>query len=313
MTKIKLSLPTGNSVEKSLLSAFSVGEKKYVVMDAESVGSMGLPIILVSAFSGEKLSKILDQNEWTSVKEALKSIISGGNVQYINIPQSLTADEIFYNQLTLPLASFDVLKNSYKPQEVEMNPAPVGGETLFENNASQEAVPSESVVVSNSPVEQAPAPVLNEQHELPEQNSTDAVVNPLLADMPADNSQAINNNVQTTENTNNTVMPDSTGDILPNSVSPEPSNIAVESNSPLNNMDVPNSNMMPIEDINNSTQANTDVLNNISPDSQGLSNSSSVVETPKDNDDNIETLKKEFLLNCEKMFDEIVSKIKSNN
>lgn len=313
MTKIKLSLPTGNSVEKSLLSAFSVGEKKYVVMDAESVGSMGLPIILVSAFSGEKLSKILDQNEWTSVKEALKSIISGGNVQYINIPQSLTADEIFYNQLTLPLASFDVLKNSYKPQEVEMNPAPVGGETLFENNASQEAVPSESVVVSNSPVEQAPAPVLNEQHELPEQNSTDAVVNPLLADMPAENSQAINNNVQTTENTNNTVMPDSTGDILPNSVSPEPSNIAVESNSPLNNMDVPNSNMMPIEDINNSTQANTDVLNNISPDSQGLSNSSSVVETPKDNDDNIETLKKEFLLNCEKMFDEVVSKIKSNN
>lgn len=313
MTKIKLSLPTGNSVEKSLLSAFSVGEKKYVVMDAESVGSMGLPIILVSAFSGEKLSKILDQNEWTSVKEALKSIISGGNVQYINIPQSLTADEIFYNQLTLPLASFDVLKNSYKPQEVEMNPAPVGGETLFENNASQEAVPSESVVVSNSPVEQAPAPVLNEQHELPEQNSTDAVVNPLLADVPAENSQAINNNVQTTENTNNTVMPDSTGDILPNSVSPEPSNIAVESNSPLNNMDVPNSNMMPIEDINNSTQANTDALNNISPDSQGLSNSSSVVETPKDNDDNIETLKKEFLLNCEKMFDEIVSKIKSNN
>lgn len=313
MTKIKLSLPTGNSVEKSLLSAFSVGEKKYVVMDAESVGSMGLPIILVSAFSGEKLSKIIDQNEWTSVKEALKSIISGGNVQYINIPQNLTADEIFYNQLTLPLASFDVLKNSYKPQEVEMNPAPVGGETLFENNASQEAVPSESVVVSNSPIEQAPAPVLNEQHELPEQNSTDAVVNPLLADMPAENSQAINNNVQTTKNTNNTVMPDSTGDILPNSVSPEPSNIAVESNSPLDNMDVPNSNMMPIEDINNSTQANTDVLNNISPDSQGLSNSSSVVETPKDNNDNIETLKKEFLLNCEKMFDEIVSKIKNNN
>ena len=313
MTKIKLSLPTGNSVEKSLLSAFSVGEKKYVVMDAESVGSMGLPIILVSAFSGEKLSKIIDQNEWTSVKEALKSIISGGNVQYINIPQNLTADEIFYNQLTLPLASFDVLKNSYKPQEVEMNPAPVGGETLFENNASQEAVPSESAVVSNSPIEQAPAPVLNEQHELPEQNSTDAVVNPLLADMPAENSQAINNNVQTTKNTNNTVMPDSTDDILPNSVSPEPSNIAVESNSPLDNMDVPNSNMMPIEDINNSTQANTDVLNNISPDSQGLSNSSSVVETPKDNNDNIETLKKEFLLNCEKMFDEIVSKIKSNN
>ena len=313
MTKIKLSLPTGNSVEKSLLSAFSVGEKKYVVMDAESVGSMGLPIILVSAFSGEKLSKIIDQNEWTSVKEALKSIISGGNVQYINIPQNLTADEIFYNQLTLPLASFDVLKNSYKPQEVEMNPAPVGGETLFENNASQEAEPSESVVVSNSPIEQAPAPVLNEQHELPERNSTDAVVNPLLADMPAENSQAINNNVQTTKNTNNTVMPDSTGDILPNSVSPEPSNIAVESNSPLDNMDVPNSNMMPIEDINNSTQANTDVLNNISPDSQGLSNSSSVVETPKDNNDNIETLKKEFLLNCEKMFDEIVSKIKSNN
>lgn len=313
MTKIKLSLPTGNSVEKSLLSAFSVGEKKYVVMDAESVGSMGLPIILVSAFGGEKLSKIIDQNEWTSVKEALKSIISGGNVQYINIPQNLTADEIFYNQLTLPLASFDVLKNSYKPQEVEMNPAPVGGETLFENNASQEAVPSESVVVSNSPIGQAPAPVLNEQHELPEQNSTDAVVNPLLADMPAENSQAINNNVQITKNTNNTVMPDSTGDILPNSVSPEPSNIAVENNSPLDNMDVPNSNMMPIEDINNSTQANTDVLNNISPDSQGLSNSSSVVETPKDNNDNIETLKKEFLLNCEKMFDEIVSKIKSNN
>lgn len=113
MAKLKLSLPSGSEVEKTVISYFKSNETNYLILDAESVGSMGLPIILVCKVMGDKVIKIADQNEWQQVKTYLKTIISGGKMEYIAAPMSLPADEVYYTQLTLPVASFDILKNSY--------------------------------------------------------------------------------------------------------------------------------------------------------------------------------------------------------
>ncbi len=102
-------------MEKSVLTAFTVEENTYIVLDNESVGSMGLPIILVSKLVSNRLTKILDQTEWQKVKENLKTIISGAPMSYINVNASLEADDVFFTQLTLPIASFNALKNNYVP------------------------------------------------------------------------------------------------------------------------------------------------------------------------------------------------------
>ena len=127
MGKVKINLTSGNVIEKPVVTCFKANNAEYLVLDNETNGSMGLPIICISKFNGTVAEKIFDQNEWGLVKENLKNIIAGNTVEYVNVPDSITAQDDFYTQLTLPLASFDLLKNVYKPAVVEepVAPAPV--------------------------------------------------------------------------------------------------------------------------------------------------------------------------------------------
>ena len=118
MEKIKLSLVSGSSLEKPLVTAFNGANASYVVLDNEMNGTMGLPIILVSKLENNKLVKITDQNEWNAVKEYLRMIIAGNQVNYISVEPALSADDVFFSQLTLPVASFEALKNNYNSNGV---------------------------------------------------------------------------------------------------------------------------------------------------------------------------------------------------
>ncbi|MEG1150127.1 MAG: hypothetical protein RSE17_02425, partial [Bacilli bacterium] len=119
---MKINLASG-SVEKSVLSAFKGAMGQYIIIDNEVIGSMGLPIILVSKVVGNKLEKIVDQNEWAAVKDVLRNIIAGNQIVYINVPSELSGSDNFYSQLTLPVASFDSIKNNYKPVVAPIEPA----------------------------------------------------------------------------------------------------------------------------------------------------------------------------------------------
>lgn len=126
MSKIRVNLTSGNVFEKPLVTCFQGTSANYVVFDNEMNGSMGLPIICISKLNGNRLEKIFDQSEWASVKENLKSIISGSTLMYLEVPENLNAQDDFFTQLTLPVASFGVLKSSYNPPkpEPEVMPAP---------------------------------------------------------------------------------------------------------------------------------------------------------------------------------------------
>lgn len=126
MSKIRVNLTSGNVFEKPLVTCFQGTSANYVVFDNEMNGSMGLPIICISKLNGNRLEKIFDQSEWASVKENLKSIISGSTLMYLAVPENLNAQDDFFTQLTLPVASFDVLKSSYNPPkpEPEVMPTP---------------------------------------------------------------------------------------------------------------------------------------------------------------------------------------------
>ena len=145
--KIKINLVSGSSLEKPLVSAFKSNNAIYVVFDNEINGTMGLPIILVSKLENNKLTKIVDQNEWAAVKETLRMIIAGNQVDYVIVDPVFSADDVFFMQLTLPVASFDALKNNYRPNA--NNAAPVAGEASLggtDLNAPVAPNPAESMV-----------------------------------------------------------------------------------------------------------------------------------------------------------------------
>lgn len=165
MGKIKISLANGNVIEKPLITCFQGGAGNYLVLDNETNGSMGLPIICISKYNSGKAEKIVDPNEWAAVKENLKTIIAGTALPYISVPENITASDEFYTQLTLPVASFDLIKNSYKPVETtpatEMpaieTPAPAAAE-MPNVNPLEPAVPTPQVPTMEPTVISAPQP-----------------------------------------------------------------------------------------------------------------------------------------------------------
>lgn len=114
MEKLKINTVSGNVLEKPIVTAFKSNGGEYVVLDNEMNGTMGLPIILVSKLENGSLV-IVPDSEWNAVKEALRLIISGNQMEYVNVGNVLSSEDTFFKQLTLPVASFEALKNSYKP------------------------------------------------------------------------------------------------------------------------------------------------------------------------------------------------------
>lgn len=158
MSKVKINCTNGVVIEKPLVSCFQGAKGNYIIIDNEANGSMGLPIICISKFDGTNLVKVLDQAEWTSVKETLKTIIAGTNPTYLAVPDTLTAGDDFYTQLTLPVASFDVIKAAYAPASA---PAPAEPAPVAETPAApapETAVPApEAPVEAQAPTLEAPA------------------------------------------------------------------------------------------------------------------------------------------------------------
>lgn len=171
MARLKLNLPTGVVVEKNILTCFEVDNKSYLILDAENIGSMGLPIILVCKINNNKVEKIVDASEWQQAKDYLKGIIAGNTMNYVTVPAEMVADEIYYTQLTLPLASFDVIKNSYRVEEAN-------NEVVIDPIASNVIEEAEiDPVIPEAPVVE---PVLAESNIEEPVISIDPVINPAL-------------------------------------------------------------------------------------------------------------------------------------
>lgn len=198
MEKVKINLVSGTSIEKPIVTAFKSNNSSYVVIDNEMNGTMGLPIILVSKLDGSNLAKIEDQNEWGAVKEVLRMIIAGSQVDYINVGSELSAPDAFFSQLTLPVASFDTLKNSYKPaSDTSIDSSVVTPTPQVANETPVvEATPVADATINQAPAVEMPnvadvTPITPEESVAPQVApidtpvNTDAVATPVMDSAPA--------------------------------------------------------------------------------------------------------------------------------
>ena len=121
MAKISLNLSTG-MVEKPVLSCFNKNNNSYLILDAENVGNMGMPIIYVCKIVGDRVVKINDDSEWQSVKGYLKEIIANQPMEYFMPSLSMPADDIYFTQLTLSNDNLTAIKNSFAALENSATP-----------------------------------------------------------------------------------------------------------------------------------------------------------------------------------------------
>ncbi len=322
MDKIKINLVSGTSLEKPLVSAFKSNNAIYVVFDNEINGTMGLPIILVSKLDNGKLVKIEDANEWNAIKEILRMIIAGNQVDYVVVDAALPADDVFFMQLTLPVASFDALKNNYRPNvdnagvtpstasvapeipnqtvgtqvvgsdapttEVAMSDAPVMPEVPVDN---QGVAPQVSPKVNVAPVENTVAPTAQTDMQMP----MPEVNNPVDPVMPAAPS-----------------MPEVPVDTSNVAMQPEVANTPV---APMPEMPTPVAEpVMPEPPVDAQVVANVGVDTSVSPEQPVAPVSAPIADamnevtaTPVD----FTADKEAFLKACENMFDALVAKFRN--
>jgi len=177
MEKLKINTVSGNVLEKPIVTAFKSNGGEYVVLDNQMNGTMGLPIILVSKLENGSLV-IVPDSEWNAVKEALRLIISGNQMEYVNVGNVLSSEDTFFKQLTLPVASFEALKNSYKPvvhEEVTLETSEVNVEPVVQ------ATPVQTPEVVESPIVMNDAPVAP---QMPEANVTP--IAPIMPEAPVE-------------------------------------------------------------------------------------------------------------------------------
>lgn len=176
MEKLKINTVSGNVLEKPIVTAFKSNGGEYVVLDNEMNGTMGLPIILVSKLENGSLV-IVPDSEWNAVKEALRLIISGNQMEYVNVRNVLSSEDTFFKQLTLPVASFEALKNSYKPvvhEEVTLETPEVNVEPVVQ------ATPVQTPEVVESPI------VMNDAPVAPQMPEASAPVAPVMPEAPVE-------------------------------------------------------------------------------------------------------------------------------
>lgn len=164
MERLKINTVSGNSFEKPIVTAFKSNGGEYVVLDNEMNGTMGLPIILVTKLINNTLT-IVPDSEWNAVKEALRLIISGSQTDYIILGNVINAEDMFFKQLTLPVASFEALKNNYKPVGSVNNP--VEPQVQMESQPVMENVMPESQVMTNINSVNMETPVMKGETQSP--------------------------------------------------------------------------------------------------------------------------------------------------
>ena len=193
MSKIKISVSNGTVLEKPLVTAFKGSYGTYMVLDDERNGNMGLPVILVCKIQDNKVSSIVDQNEWTAVKESLRNLINGIQTDYVSVDAEYSADENYCSQLTLPVDYFDNLKNNYKPVDgMSLESTPLNAEAIQTPDVTPaapvapEAPVSEAPVMPDVPVSQpTPEPVPEAPVTPPEMPTPPVDVAPVAPEAPA--------------------------------------------------------------------------------------------------------------------------------
>ena len=177
--KISIIRDSGETLSSNIVALFTIpdNEKKYIITTENAVDPHGLTVLHVSEIVDGVLKKIATDEEWSSIKTIMRSIISGsvGSFQFIPMIKTAKAEAQYSRDISVSAAASQQIIDSYaasNPEEGGTESAPVE-----EPKDTDEITPGISEVVEDeAPVEEVSEEV--EQPSVEEEPSVgDAVTN----------------------------------------------------------------------------------------------------------------------------------------
>ena len=177
--KISIIRDSGETLSSNIVALFTIpdNEKKYIITTENAVDPHGLTVLHVSEIVDGVLKKIATDEEWSSIKTIMRSIISGsvGSFQFIPMIKTAKAEAQYSRDISVSAAASQQIIDSYaasNPEEGGTESAPVE-----EPKDTDEITPGISEVVE----EEASAEEVSEEVEQPsveeEPSVGDAVTN----------------------------------------------------------------------------------------------------------------------------------------
>ena len=177
--KISIIRDSGETLSSNIVALFTIpdNEKKYIITTENAVDPHGLTVLHVSEIVDGVLKKIATDEEWSSIKTIMRSIISGsvGSFQFIPMIKTAKAEAQYSRDISVSAAASQQIIDSYaasNPEEGGTESAPVE-----EPKDTDEITPGISEVVED----EAPAEEVSEEVEQPkveeEPSVGDAVTN----------------------------------------------------------------------------------------------------------------------------------------
>lgn len=159
--KISIMRDSGETLNSNVVALFTIPDtgKQYIITTENAVDPHGLTVLHVSEIVEDKLKKIATDEEWSSIKTIMRSIISGNVGSYKFIPSITTAkaDIQYSRDISVSAAASKQIIDSY----LASNPtAPADGGVVVEAKPvedTNEITPGISEVVEEPAVQAAPA------------------------------------------------------------------------------------------------------------------------------------------------------------
>ena len=197
--KVELLIDGNDTITQELLSEFEINDggnvKRFILLTNNDIDQNGLIKILASEIDGGQIKRIDSDDDWTKVKNVMRSIIAASPepITYINtaVNKSFNATQDHARIIAVQDTAKQAIAKDYfdKRPDVdeapEVAPAPVVDENAniyptdntvapigseIANGISETSV-SEPTVENNAPVEDEDAPVQN--YEAPTANNVD--------------------------------------------------------------------------------------------------------------------------------------------
>lgn len=159
--KISIMRDSGETLNSNVVALFTIPDtgKQYIITTENAVDPHGLTVLHVSEIVEDKLKKIATDEEWSSIKTIMRSIISGNVGSYKFIPSITTAkaDIQYSRDISVSAAASKQIIDSY----LASNPtAPADGGVVVEAKPvedTNEITPGISEVVEEPAVQAVPA------------------------------------------------------------------------------------------------------------------------------------------------------------
>ena len=158
--KISIMRDSGETLNSNVVALFTIPDtgKQYIITTENAVDPHGLTVLHVSEIVDDKLKKIATDEEWSSIKTIMRSIISGNVGSYKFIPSITTAkaDIQYSRDISVSAAASKQIIDSY----LASNPtAPAEGGVVVEAKPvedTNEITPGISEVVEEPAAQAAP-------------------------------------------------------------------------------------------------------------------------------------------------------------